>query len=789
MNKKIISCILPLIAVTACNNGSTTPSNPQSPSASIQSVQMGPMNGDSGSQFSSIITFTNNNVVNNWQFGFYMPRSFDTVVSSSVNPNLVMQICDTNNSCQELSYQVAPSVTSNDLSAGYTTILAPTANYPLEAGQTYTISLLHNNQWSPNNYSSVMQNFFIISNNQVYNFPAVNSSLYTIIGYNQASINSAINTHVSTNWTNSSIESTVNIIPTPESYAVGSGSYTLANGLAIHNTLNNDNTIANDIQTDLASDINISATVDNNSASTGIIISQLTNPSQIESNLEGYQIVISNTAINIYALNNTGAFYALQTLRQLWNQSSILSGATITDYPRFKYRGVTLDTARHFFSVAEIETLIDLAATHKLNTLHIHFSDDEGFRLGLSSYPTLSTIGDTRGYGQNNIAFMFLAANLDTTNFNNLVYPYVNTVYQGTYSASDISSLISYANSRQITIIPEIDLPGHARSLIKSLPNDFVDPNDQSVFISVQGYTDDVIPVCTYDTATSVGPKFTPTIKSIVTQIANAFNGQNTLYAESLEMSVGGDEVASAAWSNDSSCNTSPWSTYNSLEKSQYFFALLANDLPNVKFSGWQQFIQSESVALGPDIVSANQTGHVWVWNTSPSTSSGPGGILQAVQLANESYPTVLAFADETYFDLTYTPNITEPGFTWATSYADTQAALSSAVSSESTINMLNPGQAKYIVGIEGALWAENLPSYDHMIYMALPKMAGLSEAAWASTSVTNQNNQVDWKSLATRLGCGSTGFLAYLNKLYGVHYRGYPNGISLEVPSGTICQ
>ena len=141
--------------------------------------------------------------------------------------------------------------------------------------------------------------------------------------------------------------------------------------MVIHNSLNNNNTVANFFSSDLANDLGINSRVDNQTnASSGIIIRPIVNAATINNNPEGYQIVINNNVIYIYVINNAGALYALQTLRQLWNQNKTLTAATITDYPRFKYRGVLLDMSRHFFTQAEIENLLDIALVHKLNTLN-----------------------------------------------------------------------------------------------------------------------------------------------------------------------------------------------------------------------------------------------------------------------------------------------------------------------------------------------------------------------------------------------------------------------------------
>lgn len=215
---------------------------------------------------------------------------------------------------------------------------------------------------------------------------------------------------------------------------------------------------------------------------------------------------------------------------------------------------------------------------------------------------------------------------------------------------------------------------------------------------------------------------------------------------------------------------------------------MLSQQNSNLKISGWQQYVQSDEVALGSNIVPPANSGHVWVWNQGLNPWGGIDGESQAMELANSGYPTVLAYADQNYFDLAYTPDITEPGFTWAGAYLDTYSALHSAISASRTINGVAADKQSNVLGLEGTLWSENLTSYNHMIYMALPKMAGLSEAAWSDTALTTENNQPDWQNLANRLGCGQSGFLAYLNKLYGVIYRGYPNGISLETPAD-FCQ
>ena len=194
-------------------------------------------------------------------------------------------------------------------------------------------------------------------------------------------------------------------------------------------------------------------------------------------NPEAYKLSLQDNKIMISAATTAGVFYGIQTLRQLWNQSRKLPAMQINDEPRLKYRGVLLDTARHFFTVNEIKKLIDAMAAMKLNKLHIHFTDDEGWSLALKALPKWAQKNaSTRGYvkGSSNPAALYEQANFDITNYKNFDpttrellidnYPRANTKYSGIYTKQQIKELIKYANTRQITIIPELDFPGHARA-------------------------------------------------------------------------------------------------------------------------------------------------------------------------------------------------------------------------------------------------------------------------------------------------------------------------------------
>lgn len=821
MKRKILSN-LALISVGAtllagCN--SSRDDSPQ-PLLAISQVDIGKMQGDAaGAEYSMHIDFSYNGDVpiTDWSIGMFLPRTLLESDVQGINTNQVLEVCELgNNQCQSLVVE-QNRIDQIDKTQGYMSILKPESKFTLEQGKQYQIRILHNNQWAPDNLSAVPQSIFLMdyvngraAKPTVYQLPT-QVSTYNLLDYNQSAVDADIQKHISDNWTNSiplaasEYSRNLGLIPTPKSVSDLNvqAPYTLEGNVFIYDnwgsrapTNQHVRDVLNLFSGYLDNDLDTNTTI-MTGAGQGITVIE---DDTIE-NPEGYDIRVTTNGIEIRAKTQAGVYYAFQSLRQLWNQSPSIPTVTIQDAPRFKYRGVLLDDSRHTFTVAEVKKLIDTMGAHKINTLHMHLADDEGYRLGDNQTPYLTAIGGLRQLGILIGPTMLNQGSLSIIDTKNIPSPVSTTLYGGAYTEAQIQELKEYANLNQITLIAEIDLPGHSRAMIKSNLSAFVDPNDESQFISVQGYTDDVIPVCTYDSTISLGPDFTSAINQIVQHAANLFDGQTTVYAIDKEVSVGGDEVSAQAWTNDASCRTplqpdNTWEDMSALEKSQYFFKLMSEynqggtDNTELTFSGWQQFIQSDEEALGNERVSAAQTGHVWVWNQAVSPWGGVAGYKQAIELIKNNYPTVAAFSDDTYLDLRYNPDYREPGLYWATPYGDTHAALHSAIDVNKVLNdsSLTSQQKELLLGVEGTLWTEMIPNFRALQYMAFPKMAGLAEAGWAAENTTTDanNTRENWQSLASRLGCGQTGFLAYLNKRFGVEYRGYPNGISLEVPKGT---
>lgn len=740
------------------------------------------------------IDFQMDETIDSWVFGFYMSITLNTL--GNVNPDLEIQIFDKSDPSHVMPLHfIKKSESPAAYGNGTVQAFAPTQDFPLMQDKSYTVLFKNSNQLAPVSLTFVAQNFFLYDrqktsfSNAIAPITAYGNTidkLENIGGYNLTTLQEKIARKINDNWISSAplipgdLSDQYHLIPSPQSIsALDSPVTTLQNTTAFYSAFSDVLPLQNYLKTDL----NIESVVVDQMDKATIVIQKndrVTNP-------EGYLLRIANNKIEIEASTETGAFYALQTLRQLWLQNRQLPSLIIQDAPRFKYRGVLIDTARHFFSIDEIKKLIDVMAAQKLNTLHIHFSDDEGWRLALPTFSTdVLNAAHTRGFvlGASNTPAVFPQANLDKTNYlhekptsnpSDLIvsaYPTANASYQGLYTQEEIKNLVAYANQQKITIIPEVDFPGHAAAIVQANPAVFVDSKDKSTYLSVQGYYNDVIPICLYGSSND----FTKTMNSLVVAISKLFANQTTLYYQN-EVSLGADEVSADAWSSDMTCSSDPhWAKLSALSKSHFFFQRIAAANAPIKISGFQQLVQNNDASI--DLLSLQPTsaGHVWAWNPIQT-----GGDKQAVALAQHHYPTIFSLANDLYFDLSYTPDAWEPGYNWAGSFIDTHAALNSAKDVENILASLGDNQ-QYISGLEGSLWSENLMNFKHLAYMALPKMTGLAEAAWSNHAM--RDGQLNWRSLATRLGTDKNGFLHYLYTITGLQYRGYPHGIALEIPN-----
>ena len=443
---------------------------------------------------------------------------------------------------------------------------------------------------------------------------------------------------------------------------------------------------------------------------------------------EGYILEVKSSAIIIRALGEKGFFYGLQSLRQLapakiYSQSLQVEGnwqipaVVIHDYPRFEYRGLMLDVARNFRSVSEIKRLIDLMAIHKLNYFQWHLSDDEGFRIEIKKYPQLTNIGAWRGYSKAKPRLALMPA-----------YGSGAANYGGFYTQQEVREIVRYAADRQITIVPEIDLPGHARAMVVSLAEELIDPNDSSNYTSVQGYHDNVLSPCKKETW--------QVIDAILSEIAELFPGKY--------IHVGGDEVPKGAWQK--SCMADKFDP-----KDARFTELAQNDF----MQDIQAIIQSKGkIMAGWEEVAGDNSSlasplRAYIWNTSKIEQTYNNAV-------DKGFEVIMSPAENLYFDLAYSADPKEPGLYWA-GYVDTFS-----VYSFSPIDSAKGQSSALIKGVQGQLWSELILSEKQLDYFAFPKMTALAELAWSLPTRRN------WQNFSERV---REKHLPRLDS-YGVFYR-----------------
>jgi hexosaminidase len=475
---------------------------------------------------------------------------------------------------------------------------------------------------------------------------------------------------------------------------------------------------------------------------------------------EGYQLQVNTNRIIITASTGAGMFYGIQSLKSLlpghaWlgkMQSIKVPGILVTDAPRFGYRGLMLDVARNFHSKKQVLKVLDLMSLYKLNTLHFHLNDDEGWRIEIPSLPELTEVGAKRGHTETNTDHLQPAYASG---------PDVNNLYgSGYYSKADYIEILKYANERHITVIPEIESPGHARAAIKSMDARYNrlkgsnlaeaerymlhDLNDKSVYSSVQHWNDNVMDVSlpsTYNFITTVAD-------DVIKMYKEAGAPLKTIH-------FGGDEVPAGVWAKSPAAQKvfAFLPEVKTTDDLWYYYFGKVNQIlkeRNLYVSAWEEAALRKVIINGakkqvPNTDFANQNFHMYVWNNV----LGWGAEDLAYKLANAGYPVILSCVTNLYFDLAYQKSYQEPGYYWGgfldvdkpfkfvpynyfknTNQNAMGTTYSAAVLAKEEV-LTEKGKAN-IVGIQGQLWSETARGPARMEYMLLPKLLGLAERAWA---------------------------------------------------------
>ena len=411
---------------------------------------------------------------------------------------------------------------------------------------------------------------------------------------------------------------------------------------------------------------------------------------------EAYELTISSSSIKIKASGNTGLFYAIQSLRQLFptkifSQSRVetiwtLPCLEIEDAPRFAWRGAHLDVCRHFMPLEFVKKFLDLMALHKLNVFHWHLTDDQGWRLESKKFPRLTEIGAWRK---------------DTLIGHPKDHPwqYDNTAHGGFYTRTEAREIVAYAEALGITVMPEIELPGHAQAALAAYPE--------------YGNTGAKLEVWnTWGVNENVFSPLEPTIlflQDILTEVLEIF--------PSTYIHVGGDECPKIQWEQSDAAQN----LMRELEipdehaLQSYFIGRMDKFLHGKgrRLIGWDEILEGG--------LTENATVMSW--------RGEEGGIAAA----KAGHDVVMTPEKPTYFDHYQTQDTTnEPlaigGFN----------SLEHVYSYEPIPPQLSELEARHVLGSQAQHWTEYMQAPDHVEYMSFPRLCAFSEVVWSDKNSSN---------------------------------------------------
>ena len=425
-------------------------------------------------------------------------------------------------------------------------------------------------------------------------------------------------------------------------------------------------------------------TVEPGDAGENIILLKIDNQGE---NPEGYTLSIDKTNATISGTTEAGVFYGIQTLRK-----AIPAGQTkqiyfppveIKDYPRFPYRGAHLDVSRHFFPTDSIKKFIDMLALHNINRFHWHLTDDQGWRIEIKKHPRLTEIASKR----------------PETVIGHNTGKYDGTPHEGFYSQQEAKEIVAYARDRHITVIPEIDLPGHMQAALTAYPELGCTGGPYEVW-EMWGISDDVL--CAGNEQTLLF------IDDVLEEITEIFPSEY--------IHIGGDECPKVRWEKCPKCQAKIRALglkddkeHTAEQKLQSFIMAHAEKFLNErgrKIIGWDEILEG---GLAPNAT-------VMSWR----------GIDGGIAAARQKHQAIMTPTSFLYFDY-YQSKDTEQEPIAIGGYVPVEKVYSF----EPIPEVLTPEEQKYIIGVQANLWTEYIPTYAQVEYMELPRMAALAEVQW----------------------------------------------------------
>ena len=488
------------------------------------------------------------------------------------------------------------------------------------------------------------------------------------------------------------------IIPAPQSLKVQNGTFTLSQATVINapdNLKEVASSLVNDLKTPLGKALKIAKLANSNSISLNI-----DKALSAKYGKEAYQLEITPEKIQISGASPAGVFYGIQTLRQLLPPATFAKNykpetgisfkipcLKIVDYPRFKWRSLMIDSCRHFFPVTEIKKMIDTMALMKMNTMHWHLTEDQGWRIEIKKYPKLTEIGSVRAespapWGRNKGDGKQYGPSF--------------------YTQEQIKDIVKYAQKRFITIVPEIEMPGHSIAALAAYPELGCTGGPYKVRTR-WGVEPDI-----YCAGNKKTYKF---LEDVLTEVMALFPSEF--------IHIGGDEAPKGRWNKCPKCQAKikKEGLKNSHELQSYFIGHFDKFLASHgrRLIGWDEILEG-GLASGAAVMS---------WR-------GERGGIHAAKMKHD---VVMSPNSHCYLDHYASKKKGEPeaigGF----------LPLSKVYSYNPVPRSLTQAEAKHILGVQGNLWAEYIWTPEQLEYKAFPRGCAIAEVGWTNSEKKNYSD------------------------------------------------
>lgn len=452
-----------------------------------------------------------------------------------------------------------------------------------------------------------------------------------------------------------------------------------------------------------------------------------------DDNAEAYKLIVNDKRVCISGASEAGVFYGIQTLRKslpvAQDINVNLSAVEIYDKPRFAYRGAMLDVARHFYTVDEVKTFIDMLALHNINRFHWHLTDDQGWRIEIKKYPKLMSVASER---KETVVGRWYSGIYD------------GKPYGGYYTQDELRDVIDYAAKRHITIIPEVDLPGHMQAALTAYPELGCTGGPYEVR-TIWGVSQDVL---------CVGNDFTlQFVKDVLSEVADIFPSEY--------IHIGGDECPKVRWEKCPKCQErikslglkSDAKHTKEQRLQSYMIQEAAKYLKEKgkRIIGWTEILEG---GLVPDATLMS-----WIGES--------GGI----EAAHQHHDVIMTPNTYLYFDYYQSKKV-----------EDEPLAIGGYLPIEKTYNYepmpkeLTEEEQQYIKGVQANLWTEYIPVFSQVQYMVLPRLGAVAEVQWTDPS------KKDYKDFLRRVP-----HLVAVYDCYGWNYATRVYDVNVDMKADTV--